>query len=64
MAAEKKRKLSHYVTASIVVAGGAAVLAPKIIEVLSRELGKAEKPSQTVDYEKDDWGPEIVKRED
>ena len=58
--AEKKKNPALYILAAAAVAAGAMIAAPKLIDFLARQF---ERPAEVRDVDEEDWGPEIVRRE-
>ncbi|MBV1819902.1 hypothetical protein HF847_00410 [Clostridium cochlearium] len=60
MKKKRKKKTGWYILGSLVIATGAFVVMPKIIDFWSNKM-YAQKPVSNADD--DDWGPEIVRKE-
>lgn len=60
MKKKRKKKTEWYILGSVVIAAGAFVAMPKIIDFLSNKMYD-QKPVSNADD--DDWGPEIVRKE-
>lgn len=58
---KKKRNKGEYVIGSIILCAGAMILMPKIIDTISSYLYK--RKGQSIDN-CDEWGPEIVRKEE
>lgn len=58
--AKKKKKAGLYIVGSLALAAGAVIVAPRIINYLSDKMYT---PTPSATEEDDDWGPEIVKRD-
>ena len=58
---KQKTKLGivAYIIGSIVLAAGAMVIMPKVIDFLSEKMT----PNSTPKKDDNDWGPEIVKKD-
>ena len=56
---KKKKRVGLYIVGSFAVATGAVVVMPKIIGYLSEKMYTPAEPSS----QDDEWGPEIVKKE-
>lgn len=55
----KKKRMEIYIVGSLVIAVGAVIIMPKVIDYLSEKMYTHTEPS----FQDDDWGPVIVKKE-